>query len=284
MDGNTIKTDIYYKPTNNHCYIPFFAKIHKNIKINIPFCLFSRINKITSETDWKEFRFYEMFKILSNLKYPQQILLNSTWKVLNIDKIPTRKNDKKIVPFVSSVNNEFYNKKLVHLKTYYEQLFDVKICKIQNKQVDFITFMNQKSPKNKFSITKCLKSSCLLCDKLICYTSSLNISNRHLDFLNDNCCCDSQFCIYLLKCANCEAFYIGKAESKLKIRFNLHRHQMKNTNESEMQPVHLHLKNCSNFNYFVTIIYKEKSKKPLKLLFAEKFFISLLNPLLNFSF
>ena len=110
---------------------------------------------------------------------------------------------------------------------------------------------------------------------LLEYNETITIKNQVIK-LNDNANCDTKFVIYAILC-DCNKLYIGKSEKKLKERKNLHRHHIVSENEYKM-PVSKHLEQC---NYNVTIIYVEKSRKPLNLLLAEKYFISLLNPHLN---
>jgi hypothetical protein len=122
---------------------------------------------------------------------------------------------------------------------------------------------------------------CLTCkENLIEYHDTININNINIK-LNSNTTCSSTYVIYSIFCTNCEIFYIGKAQTMLKQRVNLHRHHLKCQLSSTTLPITRHLKECSINNFKITIIHQLTDKKPLKLTFAENYFIKLLTPPLN---
>ena len=54
LKEDSIITDIYFKPTDTHSYLNFKSCHPKHTKINIPFCLASRIITIVSENEQKK--------------------------------------------------------------------------------------------------------------------------------------------------------------------------------------------------------------------------------------
>ncbi len=237
-----------------------------------------------SEKSWVDFRLAEMYEILISLKYPLRLLKNAVIKSANHIPInsQTHSGNQSIVPFNCSSKDKFFNNSILSLKMFYESKLQIKIYKIPKRQTNILTYLNSNKQKTSFKIEKCNHKQCLLCPVMKCYVNSFYICDNNI-ILNGNGNCDTSFCIYMLTCGSCSHFYIGKSQSKLKIRFNLHRHDYKEAliHTASSLPLYQHLVSCCKSNYSVTIIYVEKEKSPLKLLFAEKYFILLLKPPLN---
>ena len=282
---NQIKRDIYYKKTNNHSYIPFCSNISKKIKVNVPFVLFQRICRIVSDEKWKTFRIKEMYQILRKHNYPISLLNNAIIKSLNSKLIiPKIENKyKSVVPFITSAQDKFYQENIFPLKYLYEKNHNIQIFKIQKRQTDFLSFLNKSNNiSSEHKVTKCEMKSCLLCYNLKQYFGSFKIKDCNIK-LNNNASCNTSYVIYCLFCVNCSQFYIGKSQTTLKKRFNLHRFHLRQAEEDPTYslPLYKHLISCSSSEFGVTVIYVEHEKEPLKLLLSEQYFIKLLKPSLN---
>ena len=69
-NSNTIETDIYYKITNSHGYLPFNSDRPEHIKKNIPFNLAKKIITFVSNDEKVEYRLNELKEWLLNCGYP----------------------------------------------------------------------------------------------------------------------------------------------------------------------------------------------------------------------
>ena len=67
-------TDIYYKETDTHNYVPFCSFHPKQTLTNIPYSLARRICIIVSDTNVRESRFQELKQFLTRKKYPSDVI------------------------------------------------------------------------------------------------------------------------------------------------------------------------------------------------------------------
>ena len=149
--------------------------------------------------------------------------------------------------------------------------------KIMRKPLPIIRYLNlSSSPK---SCSPCNIPSCLLCSCIFPYSNFICIKN-HFIYLNSNVNCCSTHVIYVIFCSNCNFIYVGKSQTTIKQRFNLHRHHL-NCSSSNLLPVTNHLNSCSNSNFKVTIIFQCMDFDNFSLISSENYFINLLNPELN---
>ena len=103
--NNKLETDIFYKSTNNFAFVPFDSFHPSHIKRNVPYILFSRINRIVSNEEIKYKRFLEIANVLYNLKYPQLLIQDAFNKSLcYILKSKSICNSEDILPFVIKFN------------------------------------------------------------------------------------------------------------------------------------------------------------------------------------
>ena len=67
-EGNSVETDIYYKPTNTHDYLPYNSAHPDHTKNNIPYNLAKRIIVFASNPE----------KVIIRLEINQLILISTT--------------------------------------------------------------------------------------------------------------------------------------------------------------------------------------------------------------
>ena len=96
--------------------------------------------------------------------------------------------------------------------------------------------------------------------------------------------CITSNLIYVLKCANCELFYIGETGDRLVDRVRVHRQQSKIGSTIEL-PVHKHFKSCtkdSDLKFYIFPFYKMPvNASKLQRLNMELHFINKFAPTLN---
>ena len=79
-DNGSIKSDIFYKDTDSHDYLPFNSCHPRHIKTNIPGNLARMICTIVQDPDRKEHRLQELKKWLRNAGYPKGLVNNQIKK------------------------------------------------------------------------------------------------------------------------------------------------------------------------------------------------------------
>ena len=80
-DGK-ISTDIYFKPTDTHLYLNFKSCHPKACKVNIPFCLASRVVTIVSDKSQQEVRLYQLKSFLKQQDYPESLIINGIQRAI----------------------------------------------------------------------------------------------------------------------------------------------------------------------------------------------------------
>ena len=107
LKGESVSTDIYFKPTDTHSYLNFKSCHPKHTKTNIPFCLASRIVTIVSENEQQKKRLAELREFLKKQDYPESLIdIGIQMAILKgpITGASTRKTDDRVIPFVSTFN------------------------------------------------------------------------------------------------------------------------------------------------------------------------------------
>ena len=273
-----IETDIFYKKTHTFSFLHFHSRHPHHIKVNIPYTVFNRINRIVSDQTLKFHRFKEVFKIFSELKYPEELLVNAINKTLNHQYyyIHEKKNEKIITYSLP------YNKCNVEMN---KNIFSKNNEILQNMHFNNTKFLRtyKLSPNimtkllvkrnTSYNVLKCKKLKCKTCPTLISYKKCITINNKTI-FINSNCDCCSNYIIYVLLCP-CGEKYVGSTTNQLHIRMNLHRNQIERK-EYTILPFSEHIQNCGKM-FQCTIIYKCGKEDSKYILFIEHYFKSLLN-------
>jgi hypothetical protein len=237
-----------------------------------------------SDQKLREKRIMEMKNILINLNYPKLIINNAIHKNSN-PQIKKKREGPTIIPFIKKTSfPSIFNRNIFNLfnilKTNDTIWKNSKIQNIYKRPTNILNFLHVK--KRISRVSKCSKDRCRSCSHLVEYIDQIKIINHWIK-LNHNSNCESTYTIYALFCEGCQEVYIGKAQTKLRQRINLHRHHLNAPTNELTLPVTRHLKTCSPHNFKITIIHNLSNKKPMLLCLAEQYFIKLIKPKLNFN-
>ena len=106
IEKQELLTDIYYKKTDSHDYLPFNSCHPRHIKVNIPKTLARIICTIVQDPKRKLYRLSELKTWLLKAKYPPGLINNCFYKVLQMDQLALRtkriRDKSQILPFVQT--------------------------------------------------------------------------------------------------------------------------------------------------------------------------------------
>lgn len=275
-DDNTVETDIYYKETDAHDYLPYNSSHPKHCKDNVPFNLAKRIIVFVSNPEKVTIRLEELRKWLKNCKYPDSIIDSSFHKAKLQGPAPFS-NKSNNIPFVTTFHSNINNQNIV-------KEINQKIDNIQSNHLKTVfhnnkVILSQRQPKNllrhltksKFTssnlpdnlpngLFKCKDIRCKICNLYINENSSFKMSNNQIWELRSHVTCRAINVVYYLKCNMCnkKTTYIGKTQGDnvhgFKQRMNLHISESKRGKSTCHFPKHVYecgiKNNCFKEPYF----------------------------------
>ena len=298
-----IETDIYYKKTDTHDYLPYSSSHPRHTKNNVPTTLARMICQIVSDEEIREKRLHELKHWLLKSGYKSEVILNCFQKFENVDckdlrnKVISENEEEKIV-FIQlhNPNNPQIFGKIKNifnsLKEYegVEGTFsNTSLIKAEKQPLNLGRLL-QKSffsmePRLPHGVKKCQYKKCDAC-KYIPETNVVNFKGHHKLFLIKNHFdCNAKNVIYKISCMGCDEFYIGETVN-LKQRISGHKHKLL-SEESDVQKIYNHISFCAkNCNIPFTIVpfYQVKEESLTARLTIEEYFIKKYNPKLNTYF
>ena len=241
-ENGNIDTDIYYKDTNPHDYLPFDSAHPDHIKNNIPFNLAKRIIVFVSDKKIMDERLKELKLYLLKCGYP----INIISKAFHNAKLqgPSPKPQKEeLIPYVTTFHQNIDNNLLVN--SINQKISSIRSPNLKNVFQNSNIILSQRQPKNILQILtkstflsnklflpngvfKCNDIRCKICNLYLVECSSFQMSNGEKWEIRSNINCHSRNVIYYLKCNMCNdaTTYIGKTEGDInkgfKPRMNNH--------------------------------------------------------------
>ena len=301
---NQIHTDIFYKDTDTHDYLPFSSCHPRHTKINVPSTLARMVCQIVTDPIIREKRLKELKSWLLKSGYKPDLITNCFKKFEDVhfetlrQKINVENEQEKIV-FIQThnPNNPHIFGKILEiyksLKNYEgpEGIFKNTVLIKAEKQPPNLGRLLLKSfysskPEIPPGVTKCDYKKCDAC-KFIPVTKSIDFKG-HTDSFNikQNFNCNSKNVIYKISCKGCNEFYIGETVN-LKQRISGHKHKLLLEDKRDLQKVYNHISFCAKnypIPFNITPFYQVKEDSLTARLTIEDHFIKKYNPRLNTYF
>ena len=299
IENNKLLTDVFYKPTDSHDYLPFNSCHPRHIKINIPKTLARIICTIVDDPMRKLFRLRELKTWLLKAGYPFHLINNGFKQILQIDqailRTKTVQKSTNILPFVQTHNPrnpdvyEIIVKAFNFLLTsekYHNLLKDVKLIKSERQPKNLGRILQNsffsKTERNP-GVKKCNQKRCVTCQYLI-ESNSVNFDQVNINFeIKAEFTCESRNLIYSIFCSGCNKYYIGST-GNLRKRVSSHKGDVKKNSQAQL--VHTHIFNCTaNKNlttpFRIIPFYKCKTKSFASRVACENYFRRKFKPQLN---
>ena len=299
IENNKLLTDIFYKSTDSHDYLPFNSCHPRHIKVNIPKTLARIICTIVDDPTRKLFRLRELKTWLLKAGYPSHLINNGFNQILQYDQVTLRtKNihkDSNILPFVQTHNprNPDVYGFLVSAFNFlissekYKNLFKgLKIIKSERQPKNLGRLLqnsNFNATKQKWGVFKCNQKKCITCDYLMekdsVYFDQANVNFKIKHYFT----CESRNLIYTIFCLGCNKYYIGST-GNLRKRVSAHKGDVNRSCQGQL--VHKHISECTKDQNLITKfkiipIYKCKTKTFASRVAVENHFRRKLKPNLN---
>ena len=306
-----MKTDIYYKETDTHNYVPFCSFHPKQTLTNIPYSLARRICIIVSDTQVRETRFQELKRFLVRKKYPSDVIECGINRARHLDRSSILRGttqeeveDASNIPFVYT--NNCANPNVLgmvreglsilapsqRMKTVMGSK-KVIAARRQPRNLKSLLFrprFDTSLQTSKGSVRPCKEDMnrgklrgrpCKCCDSLSKCTH-LTFKGSDTPFeLRFHFTCDTRNVLYALTCQGCGDNYIGKTEREVRERCGEYRNAIENKRFS--QGVHEHLATCGKGVFVMTPFFKihDGNRDSQTILSYETLFIQRYRPRLN---
>ena len=295
-----ILTDIFYKDTDSHDYLPFNSCHPRHTKKNIPYTLSRMICSIVTDPTRRDYRLQELESWLLKAGYKIGLIKSAANKFKNVDpsslweKVPQEAN--KLLVFVQTYNPrnpQIYGdlvKNIDFLRTTekYGSIFkDVKVIKSERQSSNLKSLLvhSNIAKKKDTGTKKCSKKKCGTC-KYFCETKTTSFHRANNKFktfkIKKPFDCSSRNLIYKITCNGCQEYYIGMTK-KLRSRVSGHKFCLFNS-QSRIQQVHTHIHKCARYKkvpFSIVPFYKCRRDTNVVRLATESYFIRKLKPLLN---
>ena len=178
IDNNKLLTDVYYKNTDSHDYLPFNSCHPRHIKANIPKTLARIICTIVQDPDRKLLRLSELKTWLLKAGYPCGLINYGFSQILQMDQLSLRTKtvheEKNIIPFVQThnpKNPEIYKyilsafNFLTSSPKYFNLFEGTHLIKSERQSKNLGRILQNSffsSEKTKWGITRCKKAIVVL--------------------------------------------------------------------------------------------------------------------------
>ena len=275
-----LETDIYYKETNTHDYLPYNSHHPEHVKNNIPYTLSKKIIVFCSSR-FVEMRLTELRTALLACGYPAHIINKGFHNARLQGPAPDPEKKKKTLPLVSTYNSNLDSKKVV--STSRDLLSNVKDEKLKRVFANQSPTLALKQPPNllrqltsaKFTssppcepkesgLFKCNDNKCKLCRLFIQQCKSFTVADGTEWTIKSHITCQSKCVVYYLSCIFCNGKVTKTGKTNIfRKRMNNHISDCKSGDTSDKFDLHVHecMKKHNNFSkpYFKIYVYLEVS-------------------------
>ena len=314
-DDNGLSTDIFYKETDSHNYVPFFSFHPHRTLTNIPYCLARRICTIVSDDSVRDERLQELKAFLKKKQYPDLVVENGIERARSISREvllqpqnPVQSSQNKDIPFVfthNCANPQVLDvvRQSTSLLAPSERMTSVmnnkKIIASRRQPPSLKSFLfkprfnSSQPPSSHGSITPCRDDPnrkrgpgrpCQCCDLMNQCTSFQFFGSTETFELRHHFTCDTMNVLYALTCPTCHHNYIGQTERAVRDRCGDYRRAISDP-KFHTQGVHQHLATCGKGKFLMTPFLKIRTdnRGHTMILSQEEFFIKKFQPSLNRS-
>ena len=298
FENGELLTDIFYKETDSHYYLPFNSCHPRHVKISLPNNLARIICTIVEDPIKKESRLEELKGWLLKCGYPLDLINNGINKVRQIDQQLLRENsiseEENVLVFVQTHNPKNPNVFSEIIKSLdflmcnpkYKNIFsNLKIIKSEKQNKNLGQILQKSNIGNEKPIHgcfKCNRKKCGTC-KYLLVSNEVNFPKVNKTFkLHRLFSCNSNNLIYKITCNGCQEYYIGQTY-RLKQRLNNHKFNIIN-DAYRSQKVHKHIDTCAKHlkvPFSIIPLYICKKDTKVNRLATESYFIRKYKPTLN---
>ena len=289
---------VFFKSTKTFSYLLTSSNHPVFVFKNIPKSLFLRIRRICTKTEDYIYFSIILTKYLVLRGYNLKFINRIFSMVLNLDRIDILKykqrnktSDYDTIFYCNKYNKGIYNINEIVKKSFsdfldkYERFKMLKIRVVNKMNFNLAALFI-----HDFKYKKIYKNCFRKCDNILCSTCFyfnqdyfIDLNNNYLLPILDNSCCNSFFCIYIIKCLYCKSFYIGQTNDISKRVYDhvndIKTFKMYTYKADKCVAVHFNLKNHNYVRDFSIYIMKKDITPLRRRLMYESFLLNLFDKL-----
>ena len=298
LENNIITTDIFYKTTDTHQYLPFDSCHPRHTKHSIPYSQARRLCTIIDDEVIRDQRLEEMKHFFVERGYPPGLVDNGIQRAKQIPQSTLRlkktKIEENVLPYVSTHNP--CNPDMAPLVTSTLNVLksDARMKKVL-ASTKYITSKRQPQNLRRILTKACFKSAtnseggskkcgdkrCGTCPH-IQETEWINITTTGQKFkIKTPMNCKSKNVLYIITCKGCREQYVGMTNDTLCARVRVHKQHIRSPQYRKLG-VSKHISECSSTEpkFNITPFFKISASKTHGLI-KEEMFIKQFQPSLN---
>ena len=254
-NGKRIETELYYKETNNHCYLEYDSFHPDHVKDDIPYSFFKKIIVFTSDSKKEKIETNKMRNWLYKSGYPKHIVDRK----LHNARLQGPSNDPKMkkekIPFVTQNCSNYSTKSVVkkfnllvencpddNTKSFFKDksiIQGLRQPKNILRQLTSARFVTDIPPSKPNGNCKCVDKRCKICAQYLVECNEVIGSNGVIWKIPSHITCQSKMVLYFLVCSGCNRYSnVGKT-NVLRKRTNLHISSCKSGNTSDKFDIHV---------------------------------------------
>ena len=256
IDNGRIITDLHCKPTDTHQYLLPSSNHPPHIHKNLPYGLGLRLRAIVSEEENLNMRLEELSRFLVLRGYSPAVIneqfvkvrAKSRMEVLSIRRQQANNNRIPLVctwsrflpPFDILAKNAM---PILHTNGRLQQLFNLPIISYRRpSNLRDLLVKTRPSATNEVDTPgthPCKSPRCKTC-AIIDTATEIAVAPNSKHIIRDHFDCKTSNIVYLIRCTNCNAAYVGETGCPLRDRMNQHRSTIRNNSDT---PVSHHFRN-----------------------------------------
>jgi len=232
-----ISFSLYIKPTNTFCFLFFLSNHPSFIFRNIPKSIFIRVRRIC--TEYSDYLYFSRLFVFELVKrgYDFKVLSSQTRMIGRIkrdDLIPYKEKktfvNKKNIYLTLNYDKNLKNVNQIAVQSWLKcfqnhpilKEFNLVVLNKMQPNLGSILVHNFPCPKlNSFKYKKSENVNCLVCRFSKDKAEKISLTKKFFLSIVSDSNCESNNCVYILKCSKCEFFYIGQT-NLFKRRFMEH--------------------------------------------------------------
>lgn len=239
LNGDTLKTKLYRKPTDRQQYLHFKSSHPKHCKTSIPFSQAHRLRRICSDLNDFDRNADNLKAVLTKQSYPAPIVDRAIERARLLDRetiihqprrtVPNNQQTNLVVTYAANLPNlNNILRKHYSILQQSERLHSVfseppRVVFRRGRNLRDILVQSKSSASQPSGCQPCQKPRCKVCKHMERVNEVTSTNSEYSFRIKGTLDCDTKNVVYVLRCTICNMDYVGQTGTAFRLRFNNHK-------------------------------------------------------------